>query len=124
MSTPLYPYQLDTVPFGCYCNRGFVQDCASRPEQTLQARQQFIGDWRGAVAQPRSVHVHHVAQHFALRYGWPVQQRVEQLLGRQSPQLLPYLETLGCAPLPPATAAAPPAQQGALVYDSLLGRVF
>ena len=126
-TTPIFPYQLDVMPFGCYCNRGHLQACPTKLDQAAQLRQQFVGDWQGALASSapsQSVQaVHSVGQQFALRYGWPVQQRVEQLLRAQSPQLLPYLQSLGCGPLPQAPNRGS-AQQGAAVYDSLLGRVF
>lgn len=102
----MYPYQLGTMPVGCYCSQGYVPHCPTKAQQTDQLRQQFIGDWVGALAQPTSVHVHNVGQQIAFRYGWQAQRQIEQLLrDRAFQSTAPHLQ----------------AQQ---IYDAYLGRTF
>ena len=108
-----YPYQLDVVPVGCYCQEGFTPDCPSIPQQTADARAQFSYDWDRAKQEPRLAHF--AAQHFALRYGWKTRDTVESLVRERSPHLMPYLQTLSCAPVPSNTSG---------IYSTLLNRAF
>lgn len=113
----MYPYQLGTLPTGCYCNSGYTSHCLNKREQSSADREQFVQDWNAAVAHPRFSS--QAAQHFALRYGWRVRNNVETMLEQRSPQLMPYLESLGCGSL-----NVPFPQQANTIYNSLLNRAF
>lgn len=113
-----FPYQLETLPYGCYCNRGLSTECKSREQQAEEHRQSFIQYWDASLSKdPRAIH--QVGQQFAHRYGWGVQRQVEQALIQSPGQVMPYMKLLGCS-----SCAAQPQNQGGVIYDNLLGRQF
>lgn len=88
----MYPYQYRTTPVGMTCSPGYVTQYSTPAQQALEKRVTFYKDWKAALNDPNKSHA--AAQHFALRYGWEVRDKIDHLLHQQSSNLLPYLESL------------------------------